>query len=203
MSEVRPSPPAPEPAARRRSGLEFLPIVIFLLLGVGLYFGLSGNPNRVPSMLVGKSAGTFVLQPIEGVATPLFTPHNLSQGKVTLVNVWASWCEPCRAEMPLLGELAKQPDLVIAGLNYQDKTGQARAFLNNFGNPFALLGADPDGRAVFHWGVYGVPETFVVDGTGIVRFRYVGEITPEVLEGDLGGAIAAARKGQNYTPPKP
>ena len=129
-------------------------------------------------------------QPIQGLETA-----DLKTGKVTIVNFWASWCVPCHAEHPLLMALKDKADLVLAGINYKDAPADARHFLGANGNPYAKVGADLNGRAAIDWGVYGVPETFVVDGTGRITYKHLGPITEESLQSRLLPAIEAARKG--------
>src|SRR5438105_702467 len=164
--------------AKRRPWLVLLPIALFIALAVLFYRGLSGNPSEIPSVLIDKPVPEFALDPIEGLAVPGFGSSDLSKGQITLVNVWASWCVPCRNEHPLLIELAKRNDIRVYGINYKDDAENARRFLGSLANPFAAVGADRTGRVAIDWGVYGVPETFIVDGRGIIRFKWIGELTP-------------------------
>ena len=158
------------------------PVAIFLLLtaifAVYLYqVGIEGKViSDLPSALIDKPAPTFELPPIDGEGAG-FSSKQLT-GSVSLVNVWASWCPPCRIEHPLLMRLAKE-GVTIHGINYKDKPAAARAFLTSLGNPFTSLGADRTGRAVIDWGVYGYPETFVIDKTGHIRYRHVGPISAD------------------------
>ena len=124
---------------------------------------------------------------------PGFANTDLAQGKVSIVNVWASWCTPCAAEHPYLTELAKQSGAPLFGINYKDKADNARRFLGRYGNPFVGVGADTTGRTAIEWGVAGVPETFIVDATGRIAYKHVGPISPEVMERDLLPAIKKAR----------
>ena len=168
---------ARDSGTRPRRWVFILPLVLFVALsGVFLMQLLSGkDASIVPSVLIGTKAPETDLPPLEGVGLPGFSTEVL-KGRVSLVNVWASWCVPCRQEHPLLMDLAKDGRFEIVGLNYKDKPGQARAFLADLGNPFTRLGVDQTGRAAINWGVYGVPESFIVDGKGIIRYKQVGPI---------------------------
>jgi cytochrome c biogenesis protein CcmG/thiol:disulfide interchange protein DsbE len=135
---------------------------------------------------------------VEGLGVPAFDAAYLRQGQVTLVNVWASWCVPCRQEHPLLIELAKRNDIRLVGINYKDEPENARRFLGTLGIPYAASVADQAGRAAVDWGVYGVPETFVVDGQGFIRFKYIGPLSPEGIAAKLDPEIEKAK-----TPLKP
>jgi cytochrome c biogenesis protein CcmG/thiol:disulfide interchange protein DsbE len=191
---------AERPAARARPGLLYLlPVTIFVLLaGLFLYALNSGDPSRVPSALVGKPAPEFSLAPVEGLTTggapvPGFSRADLARGEVSLVNVWASWCTPCLAEHPLLMRLKRSGAVRIYGLNYKDAPHAARAFINRHGNPFDAVGADANGLAAINWGVYKVPETFVVDGAGRIVFKLVGPLDETNLREEVMPAIEAAR----------
>jgi cytochrome c biogenesis protein CcmG/thiol:disulfide interchange protein DsbE len=168
-------------AKGRRPWLVLLPVVLFIVLAVVFYRGLSGNPSEIPSVLIDKPVPDFVLPPIDGLAIPGFGSSDLAKGQISLVNVWASWCVPCRSEHPVLVELAKRSDIKVYGINYKDDAENARRFLGALANPFAAVGADTDGRVAIDWGVYGVPETFVVDGKGIIRLKWIGELTPDAI----------------------
>lgn len=172
------------PVSRRRLLIALIPALVFAGLAILFYKGLSGDrdPSKIPSALIGRTVPDFALVPVEGLtgkagALPGLASADLKQGKVTLVNVWASWCGPCRVEHPLLMELAARGDIVMAAINYKDEPENARRFLGLLGNPFAAVGSDHDGRAAVNWGVYGVPETFVVDGQGTIRHKHVGPLT--------------------------
>ena len=160
------------------------PVAIFLSLaaifGIYLYqVGIEGKViSDLPSALIDKPAPTFKLPPINGDDEG-FSSEQLT-GDVSLVNVWASWCPPCRVEHPLLMRLAKE-GVTIYGINFKDKPAEARAFLTQLGNPFKSVGADRTGRAAIDWGVYGYPETFVIDRTGHIRYRHVGPLTADDL----------------------
>jgi cytochrome c biogenesis protein CcmG, thiol:disulfide interchange protein DsbE len=155
-----------------------IPIVLFALLGVLLYAGLSLDPRSIPSPLVGKPMPTFSL-PTVGDAAKKVSTENL-KGRVYLLNVWASWCTACREEHPVINEIAKQGGVTFIGLNYKDQRPDAQGWLSQFGNPYEMSLFDGDGRLGIDLGVYGVPETFVVDKQGIIRYKQIGPITPEV-----------------------
>jgi cytochrome c biogenesis protein CcmG/thiol:disulfide interchange protein DsbE len=175
-----------------RSALIVFPLLIVAAL-VALFASQIGrDPSLVPSALIGHPAPSFDLAPPAGIQVPGFSNADLS-GQVSVVNVFASWCVPCRAEHPLLMQLADRGDIALFGINHNDEPANAAAFLDELGNPFARIGSDRDRRVSIDWGVYGVPETFVVDAAGIIRFKHVGPLTPQSLARDLLPAIAAAR----------
>ncbi|AMK78992.1 MULTISPECIES: DsbE family thiol:disulfide interchange protein [Methylomonas] len=157
-----------------------LPLLLFIALSVFLAIGLKLNPREIPSPLIDKPAPAFNL-PV--LATP---EQRLSQadfkGKVWLLNVWASWCVSCREEHPLLIELAKQNKVLLVGLNYKDEAQAANAWLGKHGNPYNVSVMDADGRVGIDYGVYGVPETFVIDKRGVVRYKHTGPVQPGELE---------------------
>lgn len=167
----------------RRGLLIFLPLLLFGgLAGLFLTGLLGGDRTALPSVLVGKAAPAVSLPPLEGLTregspVPGFGGDDLRQGKVRLVNVFASWCAPCHAEHPFLMELAKDSRISILGINQKDQPDNARRFLGAKGNPYAAVGVDPNGRASIEWGVYGVPETFVVKGDGTIVHKLVGPLT--------------------------
>lgn len=183
--------------APRRRLIVFLPLALFLALATLFFLRLGGgDPSRVPSVLIGRPAPATVLPPVEGLERdgkplPGITP-DIFAGKVTLVNVWASWCVPCHDEAPLLHQLSQDPRIQIVGIDYKDKPENARRFLGRYGNPFAAAGADANGRASIDWGVYGVPETFLVGRDGRIAYKLIGPITPENLEAELKPAIEKA-----------
>ena len=195
MSEL--STPVTPP--RRRNVLMALPLVLFASLAALFWFRLGGgDPSRIPSALIGHPAPPTALPPIEGLTSngapvPGLDPASF-KGKVSLVNVWASWCVPCHDEAPLLTELAKDKRFQLVGINYKDAADNARRFLGRYGNPFAIVGADGNGRAGIEWGVYGVPETFIVGRDGTILYKLVGPITPEAIETVLKGEIDKALK---------
>ena len=165
-----------------------LPLLFFVALAGIFYKQLAsgGGTSDIPSALIGEKAPSASLDPLVGLKdnggqVPAFTPEVLN-GKYSLVNVWASWCAPCRQEHPLLVELSANPDIQIVGLNYKDKTENALRFLGQLGNPYDAVGVDPKGRAAIDWGVYGVPESFVVEPDRTILYKHIGPLTPEVLE---------------------
>jgi cytochrome c biogenesis protein CcmG/thiol:disulfide interchange protein DsbE len=170
------------------------PLGLFILLVGFLAAGLKLDPREVPSPLVGKPAPAFELpvlqQPDEriGAAARRFAPSarrfapSDMRGEVWLLNVWASWCESCRDEHPVLVELSKRGVLPILGLNYKDKDGDALRWLAQFGNPYQLSAVDADGRTGIDYGVYGVPETYVIDAEGVIRYKQIGPLTRAILE---------------------
>jgi cytochrome c biogenesis protein CcmG/thiol:disulfide interchange protein DsbE len=178
--------------------LALVPVALFaLVVGVAGY-RLSTNqadltagvdPNRLPSTREGQTAPTLSLSALPG--KQVLTDEDLRDGEVKLVNFWASWCVPCRAEHPQLEALAEE--LPVYGINYKDAPADALAFLEELGDPFAAIGADPEARTGIDWGLYGVPETFVLAGDGTVVLRFAGPITRSVVEDTLAPAIEAAR----------
>jgi cytochrome c biogenesis protein CcmG/thiol:disulfide interchange protein DsbE len=156
------------------------PLAIFLLLVGFLAAGLKLNPREVPSPLVGKPAPAFDL-PVLQQPEKRFSPADM-RGKVWLLNVWASWCETCREEHPLLLNLAKQNLMPILGLNYKDKGEDAQRWLKQFGDPYQFSVVDANGRIGIDYGVYGVPETYLIDAEGVIRFKQIGALTPAVME---------------------
>lgn len=158
----------------------WLPLFAFALLALLLARGLQLNPHELPSPLVGKPVPALTLTALHEGGAGLRTDG--WRGRVTLLNVWASWCGPCREEHPQLLALARRhPGVRVAGLNYKDEPQAARRWLAQLGDPFAEIGADLDGRAGIELGVYGVPETFVVDAQGRILFKHVGPLTDEVI----------------------
>jgi cytochrome c biogenesis protein CcmG/thiol:disulfide interchange protein DsbE len=194
-------PDDPAPVKRRRLVL-LLPLVLFLALAALFLFRLgAGDPAKLPSALIGRPVPDTALPPIAGLTrdgTPVpGITHADFQGAVTLVNVWASWCVPCHDEAPLLMKLAEDQRIRIVGINYKDQPDNARRFIGRYGNPFAAVGADANGRASIDWGVYGVPETFVIDRAGRIAYKLVGPISQSnleaVLKPQLEKALAAAQ----------
>lgn len=168
-----------------------IPLILFLGLAAVFAFRVTDGADRsvVPSALIGRAAPAGALPALDA-GLPGFDPAALA-GEVTLVNVWASWCAPCRVEHPLLMELAATPGLRIVGLNYKDRMPNALAFLAELGNPYDAVGVDADGRRGIEWGVYGVPETFLVGPEGTILRKHVGPLTPEVMAGDFGTTMRA------------
>ncbi len=182
-----------ERPSRRRAWLAVVPLLAFLALA-GLFLAqlLSNKDNSVvPSALIGAVAPATDLPALEGIGLPGLSSAAFP-GKVTLVNVWASWCAPCRQEHPLLMELSKDERITVAGLNYKDTPENARRFLGGLGNPFAAIGVDRTGSTAIDWGVYGVPETFLVGRDGRIAYKHVGPFTPESMRDDLMPAIERA-----------
>ncbi len=175
------------PPVRKRRLLVLLPLVAFLALAALFYFRLgAGDPSRIPSALIGREAPATDLPAVAGLErngqpVPGIVPADF-KGAVTVLNVWASWCVPCRDEAALLVKLAGDKRIRLVGINYKDQADNARRFLGRFGNPFAASGADANGRAAIEWGVYGVPETFIVGRDGRIAYKLVGPLTPENLE---------------------
>jgi len=175
-----------------RIGLAVLPLIVLAAL-LGVFASQMGRSTSfVPSALIDKPVPQFNLASVEGHGQPGFSAADLAGNGVVIVNVFASWCVPCRAEHPFLMELANEP-VEIYGLNYDDPAENARAFLAELGNPYDRIGADRDRRVGIEWGVYGVPETFVVDNDGVIRFKHVGPIDQESYQNMLLPAIEAAR----------
>jgi len=181
----------------RRRLLVLAPLAVFIALVLLFAFRLfSGDPSRIPSALIGHPAPQTTLPPVAGLErdgkpVPGIDPASF-KGAVTLLNVWASWCVPCHDEAPLLVQLAQDQRLRIVGMNYKDEPENARRFLGRYGNPFSAAGADPNGRAAIEWGVYGVPETFIVGRDGRIAYKLVGPLTPENLEATIKPEIERA-----------
>ncbi|MFG1299028.1 DsbE family thiol:disulfide interchange protein [Xanthobacter sp. V3C-3] len=188
-----PVPPAETTATRRRfPWLVLLPLVLFLALA-GLFFSrleTGGDPSRIPSALLDKPAPVIPLPPLEGLRGPDGAPLpglDLAalKGRPALVNVWASWCGPCRDEHPVLMDLAKDGRFAVVGINYKDAPENARRFLGQHGLPYSAVGVDPKGRAAIEWGVYGVPETFLLSRNGTIVHKFTGPLTPETVRSTL------------------
>jgi cytochrome c biogenesis protein CcmG/thiol:disulfide interchange protein DsbE len=181
----------------RRRALLLVPLLMFVALAALFYFKLGvGDSSRIPSALIGRPAPATDLPPLpgltrDGVTVPGVTNADF-KGEVTLVNVWASWCVPCHDEAPLLMKLAEDKRVRIVGINYKDQPDNARRFIGRHGNPFVAVGTDPNGRASIDWGVYGVPETFVVGRDGRIAYKLVGPITSANLDAALKPALEKA-----------
>lgn len=169
-----------------------LPLLALLALVAIFAVSIDRDPNLVRSVLIDKPAPQFALPAVPGLDTPGFDTASLL-GEVTVVNVFASWCIPCRDEHPLLTDLRQQTGVRLYGINQKDAPEQARAFLAELGNPYDRIGADSNGRVSIDWGVYGVPETFIVDRQGIIVFKHVGPLSPAAISEDLLPALTAAR----------
>jgi cytochrome c biogenesis protein CcmG/thiol:disulfide interchange protein DsbE len=175
----------------RRGWMYLLPAALFALLAIGFYGGLGTDTTVLPSPLIDKPVPQFTLPPLlAGDAG--FSSADLT-GKVSLVNVFASWCVPCRAEHPVLNALSRSKRVAIFGINYKDKPEAARAWIAELGNPYTRIGAD-DGRVGIDWGVYGVPETFVVDPQGRIRYKHVGPLTEADLDRKILPLVAKLEK---------
>ena len=179
--------------SRWRRVVLLLPLVIFIALAALFFFRLGSDPARIPSALIGRPVPATDLPPIdglvrEGIPVPGINSADF-KGSVTLVNVWASWCVPCHDEVPYLERLAQDKRVRLVGINYKDQTDNARRFIGRYGNPFSAVGADANGRAAIDWGVYGVPETFVVGRDGRIAYKLVGPITAENFDSQLKPAI--------------
>jgi cytochrome c biogenesis protein CcmG/thiol:disulfide interchange protein DsbE len=181
---------------RRRSWLAILPLVVFAGLAAIFFIQLrSGEDSSfVPSVLIGREAPATNLPPLAGSDLPGLASTDF-KGHVTLVNVWASWCAPCREEQPLLMTLKGDPRFRLTGLNYKDKPENALRFLGEMGNPFAAIGVDENGRTAIEWGVYGVPETYIVGKDGRVLYKHVGPFTEQSITGELMPAVEKAAAG--------
>ena len=181
------------PPAEPKSKLRFLiPLALFIVLAGFLFKGLFLNPREVPSPFIGKPAPQFSLAQLHR-GDQSFAPQQM-QGQVWLLNVWASWCVACRQEHPLLVELAKRKAVPIVGLNYKDKPDDATGWLAKWGDPYDLSVKDNDGRVGIEYGVYGVPETFLIDKNGVIRFKQIGPITEEVWTKKMAPLIEELRK---------
>jgi cytochrome c biogenesis protein CcmG/thiol:disulfide interchange protein DsbE len=160
-----------------------IPLAVFAVMVIFLAIGLTLDPREVPSPLIGKPAPAFSL-PVVADAEQSLRPADFL-GQVVLVNVWASWCVSCRQEHPVLLNLAQQNVVPVYGLNYKDQRDAAQGWLRQYGNPYIASAFDADGRVGIDWGVYGVPETFVIDKQGLIRHKHTGPVTPEALEKDI------------------
>lgn len=169
----------PRPVKTIRLGV-LVPLAVFLVLAVFLGIGLTLDPRKIPSPLIGKPVPEFELPPVKGRTLGL-AAANL-KGEVSLVNVFASWCAACRDEHPLWIQVQRSGVVPIHGLNYKDKPDDAQAWLKELGDPYTRTGADISGRVGIDWGVYGVPETFVIDRNGVIAYKHIGPITPKSLD---------------------
>jgi len=189
-----------EPANKtRRNIIVLLPLIVFGGLALLFYVGLrEGDPSLLPSALIGRPVPQTELPPLSGIehdGKPVpGLDSNTFKGSVTLVNVWASWCVPCHDEVPFLAALGQDKRIQLVSINYKDTPDNARRFLNRYGNPFAATGSDESGRASIDWGVYGVPETYLVGRDGRIAYKLVGPITADNLQNTLEPEIAKALK---------
>jgi len=177
--------------------LRFLiPLALFGVLAWFLYAGLGLNPREVPSPFIGKPAPAFQLARLD--QPEVTVQRDAFLGKPWVLNVWASWCGPCKEEHPLVKSLAQRFDVTFVGLNYKDRPGDARTWLDRLGNPYAATLIDFDGKVGIDYGVYGVPETFIIDAQGVVRLKHVGPLTPETVKDKIEPmlqSLGVARKG--------
>jgi cytochrome c biogenesis protein CcmG, thiol:disulfide interchange protein DsbE len=194
-----PSPETPGGPSQHRSWLMALPLFASALLAAIFWLRLGGgDPSKIPSALIGRPAPQTALPALEGLLDngaqiPGLDPA-VFKGKVSVVNVWASWCIPCHEEAPLLTELGKDERLQMVGINYKDAPDNARRFLGRYGNPFGIVGVDTNGRAAIEWGVYGVPETFIVGREGKIAYKMVGPLTPDNINTEFKAEIEKALK---------
>jgi cytochrome c biogenesis protein CcmG/thiol:disulfide interchange protein DsbE len=184
---------------KRRNILVLLPLAAFLALAALFLYRLgSGDPSRLPSALIGRAAPATDLPPLAGLERGGKMLPGLSnaafQGELTLVNVWASWCVPCADEVPFLEKLSKDKRIKLVGINYKDPPDNARRFLNRYGNPFVAVGVDASGRTSIDWGVYGVPETYLIGRDGTIAYKLVGPVTAENLVQVIEPEIVKALK---------
>ena len=190
---------AAETRQRRRTLrlIALLPLGFFLALALVFLMRLESgvDPQSIPSALVGKPAPEFDLPPLGPASLPGLKRADLN-GQVTVVNVFASWCGPCRVEHPQLAELAKDKRFRTVGINYKDQPDNAARFLSELGNPYTAIGVDIKGRAAIDWGVYGVPETFIVGRDGVIRHKFIGPITAEAAEAVIKPEIEKALAGK-------
>jgi len=172
-----------KPAAIRRL-IYLAPVLIFAVVAGYFLWGLnpSRDPSAIPSVMIDQPVPDFVLPPIQGMDGPGLSAADLKTGEVSLVNFFASWCVPCRAEHPLLMDLAKRKGIRLFGINYKNKPEEARQWLTMLGDPYLSIGADVEGRVAIDWGVYGLPETFIIDCAGRIRYRQLGPMFPAAIE---------------------
>lgn len=198
---------AETPQDERRPGalrylMAALPLLIFAVLALIFWSQLNSgrDVSEIPSALIGTKAPMLAMPPLEGAATPSGEPvpaldDAAVKGKLTLVNVWASWCVPCRQEHPIILELSKDPRLNVVGINYKDRNENALRFLGELGNPFSAIGVDPNGKAAINWGVYGIPESFLVAADGTILYKRAGPFDEKSLREGLMPAIEKALAG--------
>ena len=198
---VESQPPSSQSPGRMRMVLAVLPLLIFVALAALFWsqLGSGRNISEIPSALIGTKAPSLALPPLEGAtldgaAMPALTDAAI-KGRLTLVNVWASWCVPCRDEHPIILELSKDKRLTVVGINYKDQADNALRFLGELGNPFSAIGVDPRGKAAIDWGVYGIPESYLVDASGTIIYKRVGPFDERSLKEGLYPAIERAAAG--------
>jgi cytochrome c biogenesis protein CcmG, thiol:disulfide interchange protein DsbE len=191
MVECALTSPGPPASALRRLGF-LLPVVVFVVVAVGLGIGLTRNPQEIPSALIGRPVPGFSLPPVQGRALGLSSAD--LKGEVSLVNVFASWCTACRDEHPLFMQLEKEGVVPLHGLNYKDRPEDAAKWLDELGDSYTRTGADLDGRVAIDWGVYGVPETFVIRRDGVIVHKHVGPVSAKDLEETILPLIERLRR---------
>ena len=187
--------------------MRLLPVAVFA--AIALFFAVAlkgGDPSKIPSMLIGKSAPQTAFPALEeltanGKAVPGFVSADLAKGKVTIVNFWASWCAQCVDEHPYLETLKADTGAELYGVNYKDSAVAARRYLSRYGNPYSAVGVDGGGRSAIDWGVYGMPETFVINGKGQVVYKHIGPLSPESIAAKIMPAIEEAKRGDQAKPP--
>ena len=201
-AQAQKTPPAAAVPTTQPLRLDALlvPLLIFAAIAGLFTFALMrpGDPTKIPSALIGRPAPQIALAALEGVVeggkpVPGIATADFARGSPVIVNFWASWCVPCVEEHPHLVGLKQRTGATILGVNHKDQVANARRFLSRYGNPFTAIGSDGNGRASIEWGVYGMPETFVVDGQGIVVYKHVGPLSPEVIERELLPALEKAK----------
>lgn len=178
----------------RRRLTHFIPVAVFAVIAVAFAIGLTLTPGKIPSALIGKPVPEFALPPVQGSSLGLSSKD--LQGEMSLVNVWASWCPECRREHPVLMDLAGRQVVALHGLNYKDLPGAAQAWLDGLGDPYTRNGADLNGRVAIDWGVYGVPETFIVDARGRIVHKHIGAMTRRVVEEKILPLIEDLRRSE-------
>ncbi|MEQ1716666.1 MAG: DsbE family thiol:disulfide interchange protein [Hyphomicrobium sp.] len=179
--------------------IRLLPVAIFVVVAGLFAIALqTGDPSKLPSMLIGKPAPVSTFPPVDGLIAdskqvPGFSTADLAKGKVTIVNFWASWCTSCVEEHPLLARLKTASGVELFGVAQKDDPAASRRFLGRYGNPFSVVGTDKSGRSSIDWGVYGMPETFIVNGRGEIVYKHIGPISEESIQSKILPAIAAAK----------
>ena len=193
--------PSEETRKSRKRLVFLLPVILFIALAVALAWGLTRDPGELPSVLIGKSVPEFALPPVQGRTLGLSSDD--LQGEVSLVNVFASWCTACRDEHPLFMRLSASGVVPIHGLNYRDRPEDAASWLDELGDPYTRTGADRNGRVGIDWGVYGVPETFVVGPDGSIAYKHVGPVTERALKETILPLVARLRGADAGSPSEP